>query len=193
MWRKVFLLILKSVKWCSTVSLKVNWSLSESAAREAFVQVVLGSHGAKNIAELVDNKLKAYQLMRARMSLKMHFLHSRLDFLPSCLGGVCDDHGERFHRDIQVMENCYQGKFPYMMGDYCWSKQRDTDVRYKPARAQTFLTTVFWLVFRINVWKYFGGKKLLFFIFIFLKCVNIKTSQKPDVQLKSDLLSENCV
>lgn len=24
-------------------------------------------------------------------------------------------------------------------------------------------------------------------------CVNIKTSQKPDVQLKSDLLSENCV
>lgn len=42
------------------------------------MQVVLGSHGAKNIAELVDNKLKAYQLMRARMSLKMHFLHSRL-------------------------------------------------------------------------------------------------------------------
>lgn len=31
------------------------------------------------------------------------------------------------------------------------------------------------------------------FFFFFFKCVNIKTSQKPDVQLKSDLLSENCV
>lgn len=37
--------------------------------------------------------------------------------------------------------------------------------------------------------KIFWWEKASFF----LKCVNIKTSQKPDVQLKSDLLSENCV
>lgn len=42
--------------------------------------------------------------------------------------------------------------------------------------------------------KIFWWEKASFFFFsFFLKCVNIKTSQKPDVQLKSDLLSENCV
>lgn len=40
---------------------------TESAGWEAFVQVVqdfLGNHGIEKYAELVDNKLKAYQLIR---------------------------------------------------------------------------------------------------------------------------------
>ncbi|UYV84991.1 hypothetical protein LAZ67_X004186 [Cordylochernes scorpioides] len=42
------------------------------------------------------------------MSLKIHFLHSPLDFFPDNLGAVSDEHGERFHQDISSMEKRYQ-------------------------------------------------------------------------------------
>ena len=52
---------------------------------DAFVQVVqnfLGYHKAENYKTLVDNMMQAYQRMGCKMSLKMHFLHSYLDFFP---------------------------------------------------------------------------------------------------------------
>ncbi|UYV71050.1 hypothetical protein LAZ67_8001542 [Cordylochernes scorpioides] len=45
------------------------------------------------------------------MSLKIHFLHSYLDFFPDNLGAVSDEHAERFHQDISSMEKRYQGKW----------------------------------------------------------------------------------
>lgn len=86
----------------------------EFAAWEAFVLLVqnfFGNHRAEQYVELVDNMLKAYQRMGCRMSLKMHFLQSHLDFFPPNLGDVSDEHGERFHQDISVMEIRYQGRF----------------------------------------------------------------------------------
>ncbi|UYV77433.1 hypothetical protein LAZ67_15001016 [Cordylochernes scorpioides] len=60
------------------------------------------------------------------MSLKIHFLHSHLDFFPDNLGAVSDEHGERFHQDISSMEKRYQGKWsPVMLADYCWTLKRD--------------------------------------------------------------------
>ncbi|KDR07760.1 hypothetical protein L798_02714, partial [Zootermopsis nevadensis] len=60
------------------------------------------------------------------MSLKMHFLHSHLDFSPDNLGSVSDEHGERFHQDISTLERRYQGKWrASMIADYCWSVVRD--------------------------------------------------------------------
>ncbi|UYV69180.1 hypothetical protein LAZ67_6002670 [Cordylochernes scorpioides] len=60
------------------------------------------------------------------MSLKIHFLHSQLDFFPDNLGAVSDEHGERFHQDISSMEKRYQGKWsPGMLADYCWTLKRD--------------------------------------------------------------------
>jgi hypothetical protein len=54
------------------------------------------------------------------MSLKIHFLDSHLDFFPHNLGKVSDEHGERFHQDIAVMESRYQGhEGPNMLADYC--------------------------------------------------------------------------
>jgi len=56
------------------------------------------------------------------MSLKVHFLHAHLDFFPSNLGDVSDEHGERFHQEIAEMEKRYQRKWnPSMMADYCWT------------------------------------------------------------------------
>ena len=107
----------------------------EFAARAAFVLVVqnfLGNHRVEQYAEIVDNMLNADQRLGCRMSLKMHFLHSHLDVFPPNLGEVSDEHGERFHQDILVMETKYQGRFnPNMMGDYCWFLQWETSSTHK--------------------------------------------------------------
>lgn len=67
------------------------------------------------------------------MSLKIHFLHSHLEFFPENLGAVSDEHGERFHQDIAHMEKRYNGKCSInMLADYCWEINRETlETSYK--------------------------------------------------------------
>lgn len=107
----------------------------ELKAWESFVKVVqnfLGNNKAPNYEDLVSDMLKSYKRLGCRMSLKVHFLHSHLDFFPPNLGDVSDEHGERFHQDIFEMEKRYQGRYnPNMMGDYCWFLQRDTSASHK--------------------------------------------------------------
>jgi hypothetical protein len=60
------------------------------------------------------------------MPLKMHFLHSNLDFSPENCGAVSDEHGERFHQDNSSTEKRYQGIFNRaMLADYCWTLESD--------------------------------------------------------------------
>ena len=60
------------------------------------------------------------------MSLKVHVLHFHLDFFAENLGDVNDEHGERFHQDISVMEKRFIGKWkPGMLADYCWNIKKD--------------------------------------------------------------------
>jgi len=68
------------------------------------------------------------------MSLKIHFLHSHLDFFPEDCGAVSDEHGERFDKDISLMEKRYEGKCSCaMLADYCWALARDARaMEYKP-------------------------------------------------------------
>jgi hypothetical protein len=42
--------------------------------------------------------------MKCNMSLKLHFLDFHLNFFPQNLGELSDEHGERFHQDISIME-----------------------------------------------------------------------------------------
>ena len=57
--------------------------------------------------------------MGCRMSFKMHFLHSHLGFFPENLGAVSDEQSERFHQDIQAIEERYKGVWNEgIMGDY---------------------------------------------------------------------------
>ncbi|EFN89517.1 hypothetical protein EAI_06206, partial [Harpegnathos saltator] len=56
------------------------------------------------------------------MSLKIHFLHSHLDFFPGNLGDTSDEQGERLHQDMAKIERRYQGFWDDgMMSDYCWT------------------------------------------------------------------------
>jgi len=60
------------------------------------------------------------------MFLKIHFLHSHLDFFLENCGAVSGEHGECFHQDISSMGKRYQGKWNCaMLTDYCWTLARD--------------------------------------------------------------------
>ena len=90
-------------------------------ALKSVVVNFLGNHPHDQYADIVDLMLKAYEQLRTRLSLKMHFLHSHSDFFPPNLGKVSNKQGERFHQDISVIEGRYQGRFnANIMGDFCW-------------------------------------------------------------------------
>ena len=71
----------------------------------------LGCHGSEDFREVIAEMLNNYETLGCKMSLKDHFLESHLDFFHSNLGDVSDEHGERFHQDICVIENSYKGKW----------------------------------------------------------------------------------
>jgi len=104
-------------------------SATEKDAWVAFKSVVTNFLGNKKCAEyvnVVQNCINAYKHLGCNMSLKLHLLDSHLDFFPENLGAVSDEHGERFHQDISVMESRYQGRWSAaMLADYCWTLQRD--------------------------------------------------------------------
>ena len=71
-----------------------------------------------------------YQKFGCYMSLKIHFLHSHLDFLSDNCGMVSDEHGERFHQDIAIVEQRYQGKWSTaMLADYCCTRDGQRNLR----------------------------------------------------------------
>ena len=79
--------------------------------------------------ELVEDLLKAYCAMECNVSLKIHFLHSLLNFLLPNLVAVSDERGESFRQDFSTMEKRYLGRWPqnvswmllesYWRGVYC--------------------------------------------------------------------------
>ena len=95
----------------------------EKAAWQSFEKVsngFLGNFKAANFRELVQDLMDSYEQLERNMSLKMHFLYSRLNFFPLNCGDMSDEHGGRFHQDISVVER-YKWKWSAaMLGDYCW-------------------------------------------------------------------------
>ncbi|UYV84034.1 hypothetical protein LAZ67_X000929 [Cordylochernes scorpioides] len=83
----------------------------EAAAWNSFRNVCknfLGSVKVEKYRDIVNDLFLSYKALGCNMSLKIHFLHSQLDFFSDNLGAVSDEHGERFHQDISSMEKRYQ-------------------------------------------------------------------------------------
>ena len=79
----------------------------ELNAWKAFTDVVKNS--LENIkfpdfCKLAESLLQAFYDLHCNMSVKVHFLHSHLDYFPKNLGAFSEEQGERFHQDIKVME-----------------------------------------------------------------------------------------
>lgn len=105
------------------------------------VQNFLGNKKADNYEEIVEELLLSLQELGCRMSIKVHYLHSHFEEFPENLGDVSKEQGERFHQDIKVMEERYQGRWDSnMMADYCWSLVRDNPeaVHQRSAKKRKF-------------------------------------------------------
>ena len=114
----------------------------EKAAWQSFEKVsngFLGNFEAVHFRDLVQDLMYSYEQLVCNMSLKMHFLFSHLDFFPLNCGGVSDEHGERFHQDISVMEHRYKAKWSAdMLGDYCWMmKSNAPETKHHPQAKRT--------------------------------------------------------
>ena len=46
--------------------------------------------------------LEHFKILGINMSIKVHFLYSRLNLFPENLGDVSDEQGERFHQDMKT-------------------------------------------------------------------------------------------
>ena len=107
---------------------EMSMTAEEKAAWVSFREVVtgfLGNSKGKDYNNRVHQLIVSYQKLRARMSIKMHFLHSHLEYFPENCGDYSEEQGERFHQDICEMERRYQGKWSIsMMADFCWNLQR---------------------------------------------------------------------
>ena len=73
----------------------------------------LGNIRAENYKKLIED-VSLYHKIGCNLSLKIHMLHSYLDFFPDYCGMVSDEHGERFHQEIATMEKRYQGKVVHL-------------------------------------------------------------------------------
>ena len=74
----------------------------------------------------MDVMLQNFQVLGGRMSIKLYYLFSHLDYFPENLGDVSEEQGERFHQDIRTIEERFQGRWDsHMMANYCWTLNRD--------------------------------------------------------------------
>ena len=106
-----------------------NMNAMEKRAWTAFEAVIsnfLGKRRSPNYEKQVKELLNSFQSLGARMSVKMHFLSSHLDYFPNNCGDFSEEQGERFHQDLHQMEDRYQGYWNInMLADYCWCLKRD--------------------------------------------------------------------
>lgn len=108
-------------------------------AFKSICQHFLGNKRSSNYKEVVNEFLNAYQAMNCNMSIKIHYIHSHLDFFPSNLGQFSDEHGERFHQEMLKLEKRYEGKDKiHMLADYCWFLKRDVNDLHKRKRLQKY-------------------------------------------------------
>jgi len=75
------------------------WKVFENVCRK-----FRGSEKAENLSETVQKLISPCLAMGCNMSLKLHFLHSLLNFFPDNIGAVSDEYDERFSRVISHIE-----------------------------------------------------------------------------------------
>ena len=60
------------------------------------------------------------------MSLKLRFMDFHVEYCANNLRDYSKEQAVRFHQDMKVMEQRYQGRWDKnMMADYCWMLKRD--------------------------------------------------------------------
>lgn len=88
---------------------------------KAVIDNFLGNYRAPNYKEIVHNMMISFERLKIRMTPKIHYLHQHLDFFRDNLGKISDEHGERFHQQIKLIEQRFQGKRnENMLAEFIW-------------------------------------------------------------------------
>ena len=111
----------------------------------AFIDVVknfLGDVKDPRYKETVENMSEKLRVYGCNTSLKLHLLHSHLDYFPGNLGAFSEEQSEMFHQDLKELERRYQRRWGVnMMADYCWSvKQEDTSQEHSQTASSCSFT-----------------------------------------------------
>lgn len=53
---------------------------------------------------VVQRMLAAYEAQGCKLSLKVNFLHSYIDYFPENLGAFSEEQDEKFHQDVRDIE-----------------------------------------------------------------------------------------
>ena len=109
--------LLKDLAFIST---KKKEELNAWKAFSDVVKNIPRSIKSPDFCKLFESLLQAFHDFRCNMRVKVHFLHSHLDYFPENFGAFSEEQGERFHQDIKVMEKRYLGKWNVsVVADYC--------------------------------------------------------------------------
>ena len=97
--------------------------MKQKRKRGKHFEVRLMDFRAKKRSKLQKVSGKACQKLPkhvgCRMSVKLRFLSSHLDFFQENLGDFSKEHGERFHENIEPMERQYKSRWDStMMRDF---------------------------------------------------------------------------
>jgi hypothetical protein len=78
----------------------------------------LGNIRAQDYKQLIEDILSSlYHKLGCSMFLKIHMLHSHLDFFPDNCGMVSDEHAECFHQEICNYGETISGKVVHLHVD----------------------------------------------------------------------------
>ena len=110
-------------------AITASMSAVEKTAWTAFRVVIsnfLGKRRGLDYKKQIKELFKSFQFLGARMSVKMHFLCSHLDYFPDNCGDYNEEQGERSNQSLRQMEERCQGYWEVnMLADYCWCLKRD--------------------------------------------------------------------
>ena len=94
-------------EWITWISLKL------------IIKNFLGNHQSKECEIIVSDLMLNYKNLGSGMSIKMHFLDSHLAYFPNNCWDYSEEQGERFHIDVSIMEERYQGRVDVnILADY---------------------------------------------------------------------------
>ena len=87
---------------------------------------MLGNRKNPDNENIMKDTLNNFYKLGCNMSIKLHYMHSQIDFFLENLGAVSEGQGERFHLNIMIMESKNQGRWnTNIMADYCWILKKD--------------------------------------------------------------------
>ena len=69
------------------------------------IKYFLCNQRSNNYFEMISELLHCLEELGARMSIKIQFLSTHLNYFPNNCGDYSEKQGDRFHQDIATMEN----------------------------------------------------------------------------------------